>query len=81
MIFLTDVDFVYLDYGKKSQKPLKKISPEEIKKLMPHFGEGSMKPKILASVGFLEKGGRKVIITSFKNLNQALNGRAGTIIS
>ncbi len=81
LIFITDVDYVFLNYGEKSQKPLMKVSANEIKKFLNHFEEGSMKPKILSSIRFLDKGGRKVIITSIKNLDEALREKAGTIIT
>jgi len=42
--------------------------------------EGSMEPKIQASIDFLESGGDVVIITSFDHALAALNGKAGTRI-
>jgi carbamate kinase len=79
LIFLTDVKNVYLDYGTKNQKPIKKMSVEQAKKYMKHFKEGSMKPKIKASINFLKKG-KKVIITKPKLLDKALTGKTGTMI-
>jgi carbamate kinase len=38
-----------------------------------------MRPKIEASIEFLKKG-EKVIITKPKLLNEALKGKAGTVI-
>ena len=86
LIILTDVDAVYLNYGKPSQVNLRRVSLSEIKKYYKqgHFPDGSMGPKITAAMRFLEKGrgrkDRKVIITSFELLDNALEGRAGTII-
>ncbi|MFQ6020667.1 MAG: carbamate kinase, partial [Candidatus Aenigmatarchaeota archaeon] len=79
LIFLTDVDYVYLNYRKKNQRPLKKLTVKQVKKYMNHFKEGSMKPKIEASINFL-KYGKKVIITKPKLLDKALKGKAGTMI-
>jgi len=83
LILLTDIDYVYLNYGEKNQKPLKKITAKEATKYLKkgHFKEGSMKPKIEASVEFLKKGGKKVIITELLSLEKALKNKAGTIIT
>lgn len=82
IIFLTDVDYVYYDYGKKSQKPLRRLTVKNAIKYLKEnqFKEGSMKPKIEASVEFLRKGGKKVLITSPEKLNLALKGKTGTVI-
>ena len=83
LIFLTDIKNVYLNYGKKDQKPLKKISMKEAMKYLKErqFWEGSMEPKIEASVNFLKHGGKKVIIAEVLSLKKALNNRAGTTIN
>ena len=82
IIFLTDVDYVYYNYGRLNQKPLRKLTVKEAIKYLDEnqFGEGSMKPKIEASVDFLKKGGKRVLITSPEKLNLALKGKAGTVI-
>jgi len=79
LIFLTDVDYVYENYGTKKQKPIKKLSVKQAKKLLKKFKEGSMKPKIKASIDFLKKG-KKVIITKPELLDKALKGKIGTVI-
>jgi carbamate kinase len=79
LILLTGEKYVYLNYGKKQQKPIKKMNAKQAKHFMKqgHFAEGSMKPKIEAAVLFLEKGkGKKVLITAPDFL-----GRGGTIIT
>lgn len=82
MIFITNVDYVYYNYGKKDQKILEKLNIEKAIKYLKEgqFGEGSMKPKIEASIEFLENGGKKVIITSLEKLKFVLEGKAGTVI-
>jgi len=59
------------------------ITVKTAKKLLKEgqFLEGSMKPKILAMIDFLESGGDMGIITSLDNALAALNGKTGTIIS
>ncbi|MBI2076342.1 MAG: carbamate kinase [Candidatus Aenigmarchaeota archaeon] len=82
LIFITAVDNVYLNYGKKRQSKLSAMDIAEAEKYLSegHFGVGSMKPKIEASIRFLESGGKKIIITSPKLLEKALKGKAGTVI-
>jgi carbamate kinase len=82
LLFLTDVDNVYLNYKKKDQKVLGKITAKEAQEFMKEgqFPPGSMGPKIEAAVSFLAGGGRQVIITSLSNAKKAISGEAGTVI-
>lgn len=82
LVILTDVDFVYLNYGKPSQKPLKEISAEELKKYLNdgQFPDGSMKPKVLAALNFVEQTGKVAIITSLERAKEAIDEKYGTII-
>jgi carbamate kinase len=82
-IISTSVDEVYLNFGKKDQKPVRRTGLSEIKQYMKesHFKTGSMLPKIEAIVEFLEDGGEKAIITSPENLLKAVKGEAGTTIT
>lgn len=83
LFLLTDIDKVKLNYGKSNESDLDTITVKTAKKLLKAgaFLEGSMKPKILASVDFLEAGGDIAIITSLDNVVTALNGEAGTRIT
>ena len=45
------------------------------------FPKGSMGPKIRAAVQFIENGGEKVIITLPETIEEALEGKTGTIIT
>jgi carbamate kinase len=82
-IISTAVDAVYLNFGMKDQKPIKRGNLSEIKKYMAegHFKPGSMLPKIEAIIEFLEESGEKAIITSPENLLKAIKGEAGTTIT
>jgi len=82
MAILTDVDFVFLNYKKPNQKKLTKVSLEEIKEYYEqgHFPPGSMGPKIQAAIRFLQRGGKKAIITRLERLEDSINGEWGTII-
>ena len=80
---LTGIDKVYLESGKKNQKGLKTVNLKEIKGYYKqgHFPLGSMGPKVLAAIKFLESGGEKVIITKPEMLEKAIKGKAGTVIT
>ncbi|MFH1592289.1 MAG: carbamate kinase [Candidatus Woesearchaeota archaeon] len=82
LLVLTGVDFVYLNYGKKNQKKIKKMSVKEAKGYLEEgqFGVGSMKPKIEAAVDFLLSGGKRVVITRPRYAVKALDGKYGTLI-
>lgn len=81
-IILTGVEKVCLNYGKSGQKELNELSLKEAKSFYEqgHFPAGSMGPKVLAAIDFIERGGKEVIITSLENLVLAIEGRAGTRI-
>lgn len=82
LLILTDVSNAFINFGKRNQKPLKRVSISKLKKLKKagHFGSGSMLPKIEAIISFIEKGGKKAIITSLEKAALALKGKAGTIV-
>jgi carbamate kinase len=79
-IILTDVDAVYVDYGKQSQRKISKIKVEELKKLYNEgqFPPGSMGPKVKASIRFIEAGGEEAMIGELSQLMEVIAGRAGT---
>jgi len=82
-IISTAVQNVCINFGKPNELKLHEITVKELKKLRDegHFAPGSMLPKIEAALQFLEKGGSKAIITSPDNLQKAIRGEAGTIIT
>ncbi len=82
MFILTSVDRVYLNFGKPEQQPLESMSVQEARRYLEegHFKKGSMYPKILASIRFLEGGGKEVLITSPEKVTAALKGETGTWI-
>jgi carbamate kinase len=82
LIILTDIDHVYVDFGKPDQRPLGRVGVSEIRKLYEkyEFPPGSMGPKIRASIDFVDSGGKMAIITHASMLRQAVDGDAGTHI-
>lgn len=77
---LTDVPKVYINFHQANQKALDTITVDEAKKYYDegHFTAGSMGPKILAAINFLNDGGKESIITEASELN---NPKCGTIIT
>jgi carbamate kinase len=82
LLILTGVDQVALNFAKLDQKLLGDVKYDEMRRYLKqgHFPPGSMGPKVEAALGFLEKGGKKVIITSIENAYEAVVGDAGTTI-
>ncbi|MEM0045845.1 MAG: carbamate kinase [Desulfurococcaceae archaeon] len=82
LMILTDVDSAYLNYGTPSARPLKVMTASEALKYYRegHFKPGSMGPKILAGVRFVQNGGRLAIIAHLRQALDALQGEAGTRI-
>ena len=82
LLILTNVEKVYLNYGTHNQKALENVSLNEILKFYKegHFPEGNMGPKILATIRFLESGGKKVIISHVDKGWEAFQGETGTHI-
>lgn len=81
-IILTNVERVYLNYGKPNQEGIGKMSVEQAQKYLDqgHFPPGSMGPKIKAAIEYIQGGGKEVLITSANYLKAALINRAGTKI-
>ena len=81
-ISCTAVPNVYINYGLENQEALGKISAKEIGRLIKYgyFKSGSMLPKVEAAIKFAKKGGTG-IITDIAHLEEALNGKAGTIVT
>jgi carbamate kinase len=79
-IISTDTQFVYLDYGKPTQRTLRDVTAAELQKQLAagQFPPGSMGPKIESALRFLRNGGSEVVITSYEHLLAAVNGRSGT---
>ena len=78
-IIITDVNNIYLDFKNKSD-PINKISYKQMLEYYNkiNFEEGTIKPKILAALRFIEHGGEKVYITSISNIE---NMESGTVIN
>jgi carbamate kinase len=79
-VISTDTDYVYLDYKKPTQRPLRQVSAAELEVYSKsgHFPPGNMGPKIESVLLFLRHGGKEAIITSAEKLYRAITESAGT---
>lgn len=84
LLILTSVDYVYLNFEKENQEPLKTLTVVEAKHYIEEgqFGETDMLPKIEAAISYLEAvpSGR-VIITSLNKTADAIDAKVGTVIT
>jgi len=82
LMILTDVPQAAIHYNTPEQVNLGAIGLAEAKQYYAqgHFKSGSMGPKMLAALRFVEHGGQCSVITSLAMAGQAIGGQAGTII-
>ena len=82
LLILTDVEKVSYNYKQKNEEEISKLSVAEARVGIRHdeFKEGSMLPKIEASIEFVKATGNKAIITSLYKAKEALAGKTGTVI-
>ncbi|MDD4100206.1 MAG: carbamate kinase [Candidatus Cloacimonetes bacterium] len=81
-VILTGVDKVAINYGKENQQDVDVMTVAEAQKHYDdkQFPAGSMGPKILAAIDFLQRGGSEVLITSIDRIVDAFEGKTGTRI-
>ena len=70
LYILTDVPFIYKNFGLPTQEKLEFLDYADTKKYLDAgtFSEGSMQPKILACLNFIKNGGKKSVITEATKL-------------
>ena len=73
---LTDVSFIYKNFGLPTQEKLEFLNYADTVKYLEDgtFGEGTMAPKIKACLHFIENGGEKSVITEAKKLEDKSYG-------
>jgi carbamate kinase len=75
-VMATDVDGVYADWGTPGQRRLERVTPEELRGSS--FAAGSMGPKVDAALRFVEATGQRSAIGSLDQIEQIVDGTAGT---
>ncbi len=73
---LTDVPFIYKDFGKPTQEKLEFLNYTDTLKYLENgtFAEGTMGPKIRACLNFIKNGGKKSVITEATKLEDKSYG-------
>jgi len=73
---LTDVSFIYKDFGLPTQEKLEFLNYADTVKYLEAgtFSEGTMSPKIKACLYFIKNGGEKSVITEAKKLEDKSYG-------
>ncbi len=73
---LTDVSFIYKNYGMETEEKLEFLNYADTLKYleMGTFAEGTMEPKIKACLNFIKNGGEKSVITEAKKLEDKSYG-------
>ena len=77
-IMATDAEAVYVDFGKPSQKGIRRASPAALTAY--DFPAGSMGPKVDAACKFAEATGRVSAIGALADLPAIVAGQKGTLI-
>lgn len=84
LIILTAIDYVYINYHTDQQQALKTTNIDTLKTYIEEeqFDKGSMLPKIESAISFIENNPNgSVLITSLNQLDAALEGKIGTLIT
>ena len=82
-IITTGVDRVAINFNSPEEEWLDNLTLDRARDLYvsDHFDPGSMGPKILAMIKYLDAGGAKGIITNPDNMMAALISNSGTIFT
>lgn len=78
---LTDVPYVYKNFGEDNQERIDWLDKADAERLMDEgaFGEGSMAPKMRACINFVDGGGSKAAITEATKLEDRSFGTRITL--
>ena len=83
IIFLTGVDYVYLNFKTANEKKLETVTLSAMKDYLAanQFAAGSMKPKVEAAIAFIEaRPSGEAIISSLANIKQVIASNSGTVL-
>ncbi|MGV1035688.1 MAG: carbamate kinase [Candidatus Nanopelagicales bacterium] len=79
LVIATDTPSVFLDWGTDNQRAVTKANPDALVEL--GFAAGSMGPKVEAAAAFAKETGKTAAIGSLDQLEDLIEGKAGTHIS
>lgn len=78
-VVATDVNAVFINWGKPDQKAIKMAHPDELDKM--GFAAGSMGPKVQAACNFARATGKRAVIGALEDIEKIVKGEAGTIVT
>ena len=78
-VMLTDADAVYADWGKPTQRQIRRASPPALRAM--NFAAGSMGPKVEAACRFATATGKTAAIGALADLSRIIAGEAGTTVA
>jgi carbamate kinase len=78
LVMLTDADAVYVDWGRPTQRAIRRTSPKSLAGIP--FASGSMGPKVEAACRFALTTGNCAAIGALADLSRMVAGEAGTIV-
>jgi carbamate kinase len=78
-VMLTDTDAVHVDWGKPTQKAIRRASPAALGRMK--FAAGSMGPKVEAACRFVSPTGKRAASGALADLGRIITGEAGTTVS
>ena len=79
LLIVTDVDAVYTDFGKPTQRAIRRATPTAL--AASEFAEGSMGPKVRAACSFVDRTGGIAAIGSITDAQGLLRREAGTLVT
>ncbi len=82
LVVATDVPHAVLRFGQSDAEPVGRVGVGDLRRLAGegHFASGSMGPKVEGVCRFVERTGRRGVITSLDNITRAVDGGAGTVV-
>jgi carbamate kinase len=83
LVFVTDVSEAYDDFASAGARPIRHMTTGEARARLQRgvFSPGSMEPKVMSAVEFVEATLRPAVIATIGELERALAGSAGTTVS
>jgi len=78
-IMATDAGAVYLDWGKPTQRAIRRVPPRLLDPAL--FATGSMGPKVEAAVEFVTRTGKTAAIGALADVERIARGEAGTLVT
>jgi carbamate kinase len=78
-VMLTDAEAVCADWGRPTERRIRRASPAALASL--EFAAGSMGPKVEAACRFASATGKRAAIGALEDVGRILAGEAGTTVS